>query len=98
MTGQNKDQNMSVSLLIDNLKNLGNYKLSSQNTNYGRIFQSIPDINYYTSSTKNGIVTITKLDLNNKIISGTFEFTAEDEKNPANTIKVTDGWFDISYQ
>ncbi|MHB1176925.1 MAG: DUF6252 domain-containing protein [Daejeonella sp.] len=38
-----------------------------------------------------GTVTITKLDTNNKIISGTFEFTAEDEKAPGNTIRVSDG-------
>jgi len=31
-------------------------------------------------------------------ISGTFEFTAEEVYNPASTISVTNGRFDVTYQ
>ena len=96
VTGRNWDQNIVISVNIKELKSLGTYQLSNQGLNYGYI--STENSRFYTSNNSLGVVTITKIDLANKIISGTFEFSAEDEYNPANTIKVTDGWFDIVYE
>ena len=96
--GQNKDQNINVSLIVKELKSVGLHELSNQSINYARIYNFNEETRYFTTNNNKGSVTITKLDLTNKIISGTFEFTAEDENNSANTVKVTDGWFDITYQ
>ncbi|WGH74388.1 DUF6252 family protein [Tenacibaculum tangerinum] len=50
----------------------------------------------YLSNTNSGIVTITKFDSVNNIISGTFQLTAFDENNPRETIEVTNGRFDFN--
>lgn len=96
VAGENNDQKTIVYIIIKELKSLGSYQLKSRDLNYGYIFKN--DLRYYTKNNNIGVVTITKIDLANKIIAGTFEFTAEDENNPGNTIKVTDGWFDIVYK
>jgi hypothetical protein len=49
---------------------------------------------YMTSSMHTGKVQFTRIDTINRIVSGTFEFSAID-KNTGKTIKVTDGRFDI---
>ncbi|RYE20165.1 MAG: hypothetical protein EOP45_11510 [Sphingobacteriaceae bacterium] len=95
--GQNRDQNITISIIIKSLKSTGTYELTSQNLNYTEIYSSNDHITYSTSMKNKGRVIINKLDLTNHIISGTFEFTGEDENNPTNTIKVTDGWFDVKY-
>ena len=99
ITGENpKDGNSTITIVIPNLKIMGQYELSAQSLNYARFNRYNPETQrFYTSVTNKGKVTITKLDMTNKILSGTFEFSAEDENNPANTIKVSDGWFDITF-
>ena len=49
---------------------------------------------YMTDSSHRGKINFTKIDTVNKIVSGTFEFTAID-KNSGNMINVTDGRFDV---
>lgn len=99
ITGEDPDANSTLSLIIPSLKMTGAYELSTRILNYAQLNNyKTGTQRYYTSATNKGSVTITKLDINNKIISGTFEFSAEDEENNKNTIRVTDGWFDISYQ
>ncbi|RYE16771.1 MAG: hypothetical protein EOP42_33395 [Sphingobacteriaceae bacterium] len=98
VTGQDHDFGLDIAIVITSLKRTGTYTLSSRNLDYARLYKE-SDAKYYYTSTKNtGQVTITKLDLVNKIISGTFNLTAEDENNPVNTLKVTDGRFDVKYQ
>lgn len=97
VTGQDPDQGLTIALAISSLKNIGVYQLSSRSLSFARVFKKDGGKYYYTSATNTGQVTITKLDLTNKIASGTFEFTAEDENNPANTIRVTDGRFDVTF-
>jgi hypothetical protein len=100
ISGEQKDENKDIviTLVIPNLKSIGAYPLSGEGKNQGFLSNySNGSIKYATSGNNNGTITITKLDLANKIISGTFEFTAEDENNPANTIKVTDGRFDVTF-
>lgn len=97
--GQNNDQKISISINLRKLKAIGTYELSSTDLDFGFVVNTSSSYNSFTTTSINmGIVIITKLDLVNKIISGTFQFTAEDEKNPANTVKVTEGWFDITYR
>jgi len=50
---------------------------------------------YMTSSIHTGKVRFTRIDTTNKIVSGTFEFSAID-KSSGKTITVTDGRFDVN--
>ncbi len=52
---------------------------------------------YITNSKFNGSINITRLDTANHIIAGTFEFTAENTNGSGETVKVTDGRFDINW-
>lgn len=52
---------------------------------------------WITSTTQTGSVVITKLDTANHIVSGTFQFNAQNIMNAAQTIAVTEGRFDIKY-
>lgn len=54
-----------------------------------------PQNEWITSPSLGGKVTITKLDLPNKIIAGTFEFQAADQYGTASPINVTEGRFDL---
>lgn len=53
---------------------------------------------WITNAQDTGIVTITKWDLTNNIVSGTFEFKAASMDNSEEAILVTDGRFDIKLQ
>jgi hypothetical protein len=53
---------------------------------------------WITSTQHTGTVTITKWDLTNGIVSGTFEFNAGSMDNSEGPITVTDGRFDIKLQ
>lgn len=97
VTGEDPDQGLIIALAITSLKSTGTYQLTSKNLNFARLFKSNEGKYYFTSINNTGTVTITKLDLTKKIISGTFELTAEDENNPANTIRVTGGRFDVTF-
>ena len=98
VTGQNADQNISISLVIKSLSSTGTYELSSQESNYARVFNNNNKILYYTNTLNIGKVTVTKLDLVNKIISGSFEFVAADENNPGKKVNITNGYFDVTFQ
>ena len=50
---------------------------------------------WITSAQNTGSVTITKWDLTNNIVSGTFEFKAGSIDNSSEPINITDGRFDI---
>lgn len=84
--------------LLRNVKTTGTYELSTKNLNFAELYKYNLNSFFSTTTSSKGTGTITKLDLANNIISGTFQFTAEDNENPQNTVNVTDGWFDITYQ
>lgn len=50
---------------------------------------------YVTDAAHTGRVTITKADTINYILSGTFEFTAINRRDPSKIIRVTKGRFDV---
>jgi Family of unknown function (DUF6252) len=56
-----------------------------------------PIDDWITSATQTGSVTLTRYDTTARIVSGTFQFNAENVMNPAQTISVTEGRFDIKY-
>jgi hypothetical protein len=95
------------SIYIKNITGPGTYQLN-QNTdiypsaaaNYAYyVRRKINPLNeWITSAQHTGSVTITKWDLTNSIISGTFEFNAGSMDNFAEPITVTDGRFDIKLQ
>lgn len=57
--------------------------------------QLTPQNEWITSAAKGGTVTITKLDLPNKIIAGNFQFTAMNLYNTPELLTVTEGRFDL---
>jgi hypothetical protein len=57
-----------------------------------------PKFQWITSSEATGTVVITKLDIANHIIAGTFSFTAKDFYGGAAPLTVTDGRFDLKIQ
>ncbi|MFC5283644.1 DUF6252 family protein [Pedobacter alpinus] len=52
---------------------------------------------YKTYSNSIGVVNITKIDTIKKIISGTFHFDAVNENDLNDTVSITDGRFDVTY-
>ncbi|HUR66108.1 MAG TPA: DUF6252 family protein [Chitinophagaceae bacterium] len=52
---------------------------------------------WVTSAAQTGSITLTRFDTTARIVSGTFQFNAENDLNAAQTISVTDGRFDIKY-
>lgn len=57
-----------------------------------------PEDEWITDPQYTGTVTLTKLDTHNKIVSGTFEFTAGSMMNAGSVLTVTDGRFDLKYR
>lgn len=74
-----------------NYRNPDNYGYYETEGNINGIIRSIE---YYTTTQYTGRVNITRADTTNKIISGTFEFTAVNRET-GKTVKVTDGRFDV---
>lgn len=72
-------------ILNDELKHRGDYKNSTT-----------VDDRFFTDATRTGVFTITAIDKNNKIITGTFYFQAY---NPVQNkiVNVTDGKFRLKY-
>lgn len=66
--------------------------------NHGAYYQNKPNQeNYITNSRYTGSITFTRVDTVSRILAGTFEFTAENKYGSGETVKVTDGRFDIKY-
>ena len=94
-------------IFVKNASAPGVYQLN-QNTevypnaaaSYGYyVKRKINPLNEWITNTQyKGSVTITKLDLTNRIVSGTFEFTAGSIDSSAAPISVTDGRFDVKLQ
>jgi hypothetical protein len=93
-------------LFIKNIPGAGTYQLNentdinSMGSSYGYyVKRKINPLNQWiTSSQYTGSVTITKWDLPNMIVSGTFEFKAGSIDSSAAPITVTNGRFDIRLQ
>jgi hypothetical protein len=99
--GQQGDENMrsTLEIVLNHATKLGNYSLAQEinDNNYAEyVDYTLRDAKYFITSTiNNGSVTITKLDRENKIISGTFSIAVENRDNAAEIIKITEGAFDV---
>jgi hypothetical protein len=91
-------------LYIKNVTGPGVYELNQNTDIYPGVLGSyayyvrrkINPLNEWITSAQNtGSVTITKWDLTNNIVSGTFEFKAGSIDNSSEPINITDGRFDI---
>jgi hypothetical protein len=94
-------------LYIKNITGPGTYQLNETTNIYPGASSSyayyvkrkINPLNEWITSAQNtGTVTITKWDMSNKIVSGTFEFNAGSLDASAGTVNVTDGRFDVKLQ
>jgi len=54
-----------------------------------------PEDEWITNATVTGSVTLTRVDIPNHIVSGTFEFNAQSMYTPSKILSVTEGRFDI---
>ncbi len=90
-----KDISQSVSFRIEDCSYTGRYELTTIESARARFSDLKKACMYQTDSTQTGTLTITKLDTINHIIAGAFEFTVWTEA--CDTIRVTDGRFDIQY-
>lgn len=80
-----------------NVTQAGHYEFSSEKKSVYYYDNKKTDCEYHYSTTIiTGSLTITKLDLINKFISGTFEFKLE--KNGCPTINATQGRFDLKIE
>jgi len=102
------EKNSTIQIGIEKLTATGTYYLNEQTIpypgatfikNFGSydLFKPQPSKSYLTNPTHSGYIIITRFDKPNRIISGTFEFTAEELNGSGETVKVTDGRFDIQY-
>ncbi|MGI8950719.1 MAG: DUF6252 family protein [Chitinophagaceae bacterium] len=87
----------SVAIELSHFNGIGNYSLTDSNyvctyIEYG------PGVSVKIYKSINGTVTITKDDRTNYILSGTFEFTAENTNDVNDAVTVNDGRFDLSYK
>jgi hypothetical protein len=94
-------------IYLQNVTSPGVFKLNTNTDifpnasgNYGYyVRRKINPLNeWITTPEYTGTVTITKFDLTNRVISGTFEFTAASLDGSAQPITVTDGRFDVKLQ
>jgi hypothetical protein len=69
------------------------------NTNiYCRVYDAAEQVfKWYCSIENAGTLTITRYDLDNRIVSGIFSCTMQNKENPNEQIEITDGRFDIKW-
>ena len=89
---------IEIHALIENFEINKTYVLSEDSTiggaNYA-IFINAEGIGYLSNSTYYGRIKITRLDIQNQIVSGTFEFQAVNANG--NIVNITDGRFDKKF-
>lgn len=90
-------QTIAISIESDTVKvdKVGTYKLDNQREKYGYYSNLELSCSYKTTFEQTGTLEVPQLDTTNHIIAGTFEFTVWTEE--CDTIRVTDGRFDIKY-
>ncbi len=97
------DKSSSINIYLQSVSRPGTYNLKFNTLDYANVLNP-KNYGYYgtngdgfiTTSQSTGTVSISRADTVNKIVSGTFEFTAVN--NAGKTIKITDGRFDIKKQ
>jgi hypothetical protein len=77
------------------LVSTGTYTLNSLNNSYARFSNILTGCDYEVDTNQTGIMNILRYDTINYIISGTFGFTIE--TTDCDSIRITDGRFDLKY-
>ena len=79
------------------LLNANTAKYPNQSANYAYYIKRrfTPKNEWMTTASYTGVVNITKVDIPNKIVSGTFQFTGINLDGPSEPLNVTEGRFDI---
>lgn len=88
--------NTTIEIDLSQVAGMGKYDLkeNGSSNNYAQVSDANCVV-YYTTRPSSGSVTITNLDKDKKIISGSFEFSATSRESV--TIGVTQGVFDVKY-
>jgi hypothetical protein len=98
----------SVYLHINNVSGTGVYEFNdpvgqyseyvkSPLINIATINQQIQPAHYYANTPGHGNLTLTRFDLKNNVIAGTFWFTATNNSNAADSVRITGGHFNLTY-
>jgi len=92
----------NVYITLYKINQIGVYKLSGNASKYGTYIldklnksTGFFGVTYDSRKFNNGEVSITKLDLVNRIVAGTFWFEATNENYPNDKFSITDGRFDL---
>lgn len=88
-------------LTLNKITGPGTYTIggeSAENSYASYTLRKFQLISLWKTTAASGKLVITKLDLANKIIAGSFEFTATDTYGTATPINVTEGRFDLKLQ
>jgi hypothetical protein len=99
-----KKENTSIQIGLEDVRSTGKQyfafdtnPLDVHFSNYASYSKYKPSQSDYVTNTHyTGSITFTRVNTINHIISGTFEFTAENTDGSGETVKVTDGRFDIN--
>jgi hypothetical protein len=90
----NRDQTIQMVIINSVLEENKIYSLTDFPNSYSEFISSAPFRCWYESeSTLSGELILTKVDINNRIVSGEFEFTTVNDE--CDTVKITDGRFDL---
>ncbi|WP_439131895.1 hypothetical protein [Polaribacter sp.] len=91
-------QKMESSYII-NKSNCQNGFDANDNVNINcRVYDDIEKIyKWYCSTDNGGKLIITRYDINNRIVSGTFNCKMKNKDNPKDIIEITEGRFDIKW-
>jgi len=107
-SGLSPDGRQEVGLQIQNVPGVGIYEFDDPNYQYA-VYTKYPVLDSLTAAQQiqpafynapkagHGILTLTRFDPQNSVIAGTFAFSAASKTNPADSVKVTGGHFNINY-
>lgn len=91
-----KKPNFQINIILYKVKETGKYLLNGAEFRYGEYFiTEVYGAEYDTKTRNIGEVNITKIDIVNKIVSGTFWFEATNKDDPNDKVSITDGRFDL---
>jgi hypothetical protein len=100
-------ENQEVSLYIQNVTGTGFYEFNDPNYQHAEytkypildsitVAQQIQPTIYNAPSPGHGSLTLTRFDVKNQVIAGTFWFNGVNVHNPADSVKVISGHFNIT--
>ena len=87
------DTAIKIDFSSGGITQLGEYMLY---TDSSEIYYAVNPVPYYTDSVTNGILTMTRIDTVNSILSGRFYFTGISYLG--DTVRITDGRFDVKFR